>query len=367
MNRKNFVSLLTLATVAGALSLTGCKPDEPKAPAGGDTKPAAAPGGDAKPADGKKIRVVFIPKNTGNPYFDGISKGMEAACKELGADFSVTGPAQAEATSQISYIKDEVQRGANVICIAANSVDALNSTFDEIRAKGVKVVTVDADLTGNETHRDIGIFATDFDKLGENMVETIGKSINYEGKVAILSATTDAPNQNYWIKGMKEVWKQPKYAKMPLAEIVYGDDKPEKSATEMEGLLTKHPDLRAVLAPTTVGVSAAAKVSQQRQVFPGAPNAKNGGVVVFGLGIPNQMRSFIKEGVTPQIMLWSPVDMGSVAAHVAVALAKGEIKAEKGAKVKVGAMGEREIVDKNKLIVGPPVIFTKENVDKYDF
>jgi len=358
MDRKSFFAALGVSALLGSL-VVGCKPDT--APAGGSGG-AGAPG-----ATGGKVRVVFIPKNMGNPYFDGIAKGMEEACKELGVEFTETGPAQADATSQISYIKDEVQRGANVICIAANSVDALNATFDEVRAKGVKVVTVDADLTGNESHRDAGVFATDWDAQSAQMVDTVGKAINYEGKVAILSATTDAPNQNYWIGKMKEVWKDAKYAKMPLVEVVYGDDKPEKSATEMEGLLTKYPDLRGVLAPTTVGVSAAAKVAQQRGVYVGGPNAKGGGVVVFGLGIPNQMRNFIKEGVTPQIMLWSPVDMGTVAAHLCLALAKGEVKAEKGQKIPVGAMGEREIGDLNKVVVGPPVIFTKDNVDQYQF
>jgi rhamnose transport system substrate-binding protein len=353
-------AFLSLFSVVALIALTGCRPDDPK--------PTDAPKPtDVKPADGKKIKIVFIPKNVGNPYFDGIDKGMKEVCKQEGVEYSMTGPAQAEATNQISYIKDEVQRGANVICLAANSVDALNGTLDEVRAKGVKIVTVDADLTGNETHRDIGVFAMDFSTFGKNMVEQMGKQIGDTGEVAILSATSDAPNQNAWIAQMKEAWKSPKYAKMPLVGIVYGDDKPEKSATEMEGLLTKYPNLKGVIVPTTVGVSAAAKVVEQRGVYPGGPNAKNGGVTVFGLGMPKQMSSFIKTGVTPQVMLWSPVDMGTVTAYAAIGLAKGEIKAEKGQKVKVGAMGEREISDLNKIIVGPPVIFDKKNVDKYQF
>lgn len=352
MKRRTVLSLLSLVALA---AFTGCKPDEPKT----DT-PTPESGG-------KKIKIVFIPKNVGNPYFDGINKGMEEVCKAEGVEYSMTGPSKAEATNQIQYIKDEVQRGATVICLAANSVDALNSTLDEVRDKGVKVVTVDADLTGNETHRDIGVFATDFSTFGAGLVEQMGKQINYTGEVAILSATSDAPNQNVWIGQMKEAWKDAKYAKMPLVDTVFGDDKPEKSATEMEGLLTKHPNLKGVIAPTTVGVSAAAKVAQQRGVYPGGANAKNGGVTVFGLGIPSQMKSFIKDGVTPQIMLWSPVDMGAVTAHVCIALAKGELKAEKGAKVKVGTMGERTVEDLNKIVVGPPVIFTKENVDQYNF
>ena len=106
---------------------------------------------------------------------------------------------------------------------------------------------------------------------------------------------------------------------------------------------------------------------QQRGVYPGGANAKNGGVRVFGLGLPKQMRSFIEAGVTPEIMLWSPVDMGTVTAHVCLALAKGTLKAEKGQKVKVGAMGEREVEALNKVVVGPPTIFTKDNVAQFDF
>jgi rhamnose transport system substrate-binding protein len=364
MKRRTLLSVVPLAALA---LMTGCKPDEPKAggDAAGTTKPTEA----TKPAggDGKKIKVVFIPKNVGNPYFDAIAKGMKEVCEKEGAEFSMTGPAQAEATNQISYIKDEVQRGANVICIAANSIDALNGTLDEVRAKGVKVVTVDADLTGNESHRDIGVFATDFSKFGATILETMGKGINYTGEVAILSATSDAPNQKLWVEQMNAAWKDPKYAKMPLVATVFGDDKPEKSATEMEGLLTKFPNLKGVIAPTTVGVSAAAKVAQQRGVYPGGANAKNGGIRVFGLGLPNQMRSFIKEGVTPEIMLWSPVDMGTVSAYICLALAKGEVKAEKGQKFKVGAMGEREVGELNKVMVADPTIFTTDNVDKFDF
>lgn len=364
MNRRTLLSLVPLAALA---LMTGCKPEEPKA--GGDASGATKPADATKPAggDGKKIKVVFIPKNVGNPYFDAIAKGMKEVCENEGAEFSITGPAAAEATNQISYIKDEVQRGANVICIAANSVDALNGTLDEVRAKGVKVVTVDADLTGNESHRDIGVYATDFSKFGANILDQMGKSINYDGEVAILSATSDAPNQKLWVEQMNAAWKDPKYSKMKLVATVFGDDKTEKSATEMEGLLTKYPNLKGVIAPTTVGVSAAAKVVQQRAVYPGGANAKNGGVHVFGLGTPNGMRSFIKDGVTPEILLWDVVGFGKLTAHVCLGLAKGEFKAEKGQKVKAGELGEREVGELNKVTLGDPTIFTKDNVDKFDF
>jgi len=161
--------------------------------------------------------------------------------------------------------------------------------------------------------------------------------------------------------------KDPKYAKMQLVDIVYGDDKPEKSRKEAEGLLTKYPDIRGILSPTTVGVEQAAKTVEAAGVFPGGPNAKNGGVVVTGLGTPNQMRSYIEKGIISAVALWSPFDEGYVASYLATGLASGKVKAEDGASFEVPSMGKRELKAKGVVITGPPVVFDKDNIGKFDF
>lgn len=357
MNRRNFL----LTSGAAMALLAGCKPEGAPENSGGPTSPTTTTGASpaASAAPGGKVRIVYIPKNTGNPYFDGIVTGFEEGAKELGVEFSTTAPAQPDPTAQISFIKDEIQRGANVLCITPNSVDALNSVLDDARAKGVKVLTVNADLTGNETHRDACVLPTDFDTLGASQIELLGSLISYTGKFAILSATTDAPDQNYWIKGMKEALKQPKYAKMSLVGVVYGDDKDQKSVTEAEGLLTKYPDLRGILAPTSVGVAAAAKVVESRKVFDK--------VVVTGLGTPNTMRRYLTDGIVPAVALWSPPDQGYLAAHVAVALAKGTLKPEAGSKLTAGRLGEKSVGKNGVILTGPPLVFKKDNVDQYKF
>ena len=351
MKRQQFLALtaLSLATL-----LVGCKPEATTTTTGGSTTPVPDAG-----KSGAKVRIVYIPKNTGNPYFDGIVDGFKKGAGEIGADFSTTAPAQPDPTAQISFIKDEIQRGANVICITPNSVDALNSVFDEARKKGVKILTVNADITGNESHRDACVLPTDFDKLGEAQIELLGSKMDYTGKFAILSATTDAPDQNYWIKGMKEALKKPKYAKMQLVGIVYGDDKDQKSVTEAEGLITKYPDLRGILAPTSVGVAAAAKVVESRKL--------TGKIVVTGLGTPNTMRRYLKDGILPAVALWSPPDMGYLAAFAAVGLSKGEIKPESGTEFTAGTLGKKTLGKNATIITGEPVVFTKDNVDNYKF
>src|SRR5213592_4423440 len=75
------------------------------------------------------IRIVYIPKNTGNPYFDPMIEGFRKAAEETGMQFDTVAPATADATSQIPLVKAQAQRGVNVIAISPNSTDALNQVF----------------------------------------------------------------------------------------------------------------------------------------------------------------------------------------------------------------------------------------------
>ncbi len=316
-------------------------------------------------ASGNKLKVVFIAKSAGNAYFAEAVKGFKEAADSLGVEFSDTAPTTGEATSQIPVIKEQIQRKVDIIAISANSPDALNPSLDEAKAKGILVVTVDADLTGNESHRDFGVMAPGTATVGESQIELLGSEMKYEGSFAILSATRDAPNQNAWIAAMKETLSKPKYAKMKLVDIVYGNDEAEKSSTETEGLLSKHPDLRGIIAPTTVGLVAVAQSVEIAGVYPGGPKAKGGGVYVTGLGTPNQMKKFVEKGVVTAFQLWSPRDMGFLATNLAVAVKQG--KAKVGAEYDCPKLGKRTFDSKNVMAVGPLVTFDKSNIAKFDF
>ncbi len=344
-----------LLLIGMVLAVVGCQKEEPVT---GKTAPSGG---------GAGLKIVYIPKNTGNPYFKDVIKGFEDASKELKAEFTTTAPATGDATSQISFIKDQIQRGVDVIAISPNSPDALNPVLDQAKAKGITVITVDADLSGNESHRDAAVLSTDFSKLGESQVELMGSLIGYEGNFAILSATTDAPNQNVWIAGMKEALKNPKYAKMKLIDTVYGDDDAQKSTTECEALLSKHPDLRGIISPTSVGLAASAQTIQLAGVFPGGPKAIGKGVQLTGLSTPNQLKKFVKDGAVTSFQLWSPHDMGYIAAFLGDQIHGGKLKAAEGVDFTAGTLGKRTLGKLNVVNAGPLVTFDKSNIDKYDF
>lgn len=312
--------------------------------------------------DGGKISIVFIPKNLGNPYFEAIEYGFNQAIEELGADkfdFKMTGPAEADATSQIEYVEAAVQNGTDIIFIAANSNDALNGTFDDAREAGTKIILINQDIPGSEDHRDGAIMPCDFSTVGTSQLELLGSMINYEGQFAILSATTDAPDQNVWIEGMKdELAANSKYSKMELVEVVYGDDQPEKSTTEMEALITKYPELRGVIAPTTVGVAAAAKVIQNKGL--------KDQIKLTGLGLPSEMKEFILDGSCPAMQLWNPPYEGYLAVYMAQEIMNNGMEIKPGVKFTAGKLGEYTFNDTNQVITLPtPMTYDKNNIEEY--
>lgn len=322
---------------------------------------------EAAPAADTALDIVYIPKNTGNPYFDSIIGGFQKACGEIGCNFTTTAPATAEATSQIPFVAEQIQRGVNVLAISPNSPDALNDLFDEARSKNITVLIVNSDIPGSEEHRDAAILPMDFNITGSSQVELMGSLIDYAGKIAILSATADAPDQNFWIEGMKEALQDPKYANMELVATVYGDDDPQKSLTECEGLLANFPDLRGIIAPTTVGVAAAAQCVESAGVYPGGANAVGEGLQVTGLGTPNQMRRFVEDGIVEAFALWSPFDQGYLAGYLGTAMARGEVEAAEGNTFMVPGLGERVFDPLAVVITGPPTVFTKDNIGDFDF
>lgn len=320
---------------------------------------ATAMGGQAMAQD--PLQIVYIPKNTGNPYFDGIIQGFEDGCAALGCEFTTVAPATAEATSQIPFLTAQIQRGVDVIAISPNSPEALNQIFDRARSRGIHVFTVNSDMPGSEDRRDAAILPVDFSAISAAQLDLMGEMIGFEGEIAILSATTDAPDQNVWIAGMSELLENdPKYANMDLVTVAYGDDDPQKSTTEAEALLANYPNLRGIISPTTVGVAAAAQVVETA--------GKADQVKVTGLGTPNQMRRFIENGTVEAFQLWSPYNQGLLATYFAMGVADGSINNAPGETFEVETLGTVTIGENSVILTqGQPTTFDAGNIADFNF
>jgi rhamnose transport system substrate-binding protein len=310
-----------------------------------------------EPRTGDEISLVYIPKNLGNPYFDSIVAGLEEAGADLNIDVSVVGPAQAGATDQIQYIDAAVQQHVDAILISPNDPDAVKPSLVRAMDEGIRVLSVNSDM--NVDGREVAILPVDFTTLGDFLVELTKDVTGGTGDFAILSATSTAPDQNTWIDGVKAALDAGAAPDLNLVDVVYGDDEPDKSANETRALLTKYPDLTAIVAPTTVGVAAAAQVLSTSPL--------KGELQVTGLGTPNQMRQYIEDGTVTEFALWDPKAEGILAAHLVAGLIDGTVTADAGETFTVPCLGERTITADTQIITGPPTIFDASNIDQFNF
>ena len=158
---------------------------------------------------------------------------------------------------------------------------------------------------------------------------------------------------------MKEELKKPEYKDVKLVKVAYGDDDDQKSFQETQGLIQAYPNLKGIISPTTVGVSAAARYLSS--------SPKKGEIKLTGLGTPNQMRKFVKDGTVTEFQLWVPKDVGYLAGQAAAALVSGRITGKEGETFEAGRLGEYTIGANGEIVLGPPTGFNKDNIDDFDF
>jgi rhamnose transport system substrate-binding protein len=305
------------------------------------------------PAD---LAIAFLPKQVNNPYFDTAAAGAEAAVEEIEGELEVTGPSEASASSQVSYINTLTQQGSDVILTSANDPNAICGALDQARSAGAAVVTFDSDT--DPECRDVFINQATADGIAQTQMDLIAEQIGGEGQVAILSATANATNQNAWIETM-EAYAADEYPDIEIVETVYGDDEDQKSFQETQGLLQSYPDLDGIISPTTVGIAAAARYLSGSEY--------KGEVALTGLGTPNQMREFVDDGTVQAFALWNPEELGYLATYAGAALAAGQITGAEGETFEAGELGEYTIEENGVVVLGEPTVFDASNLSSFNF
>jgi rhamnose transport system substrate-binding protein len=348
---------IVLAAVL-ALFVAACGETKNESSGGSGTQASSSNAAANPEAEIKKgMKMVSMPKQLGNPYEEFEHSGVVEAAKELGGSDRIQGPTDAGASSQVPLINSVVQQKPDALIIAGNDPNAVAPALKQAAQRGIKVVAMDSDVAPDA--RSVFVNQVTTQLVGQNQVESIGKQIGYKGQIAILSATANATNQNAWIKVMKETLKQPKYKDMKLVKVAYGDDDDQKSFQQTQGLIQAYPDLKGIISPTTVGVAAAARYLSSSK--------EKGQIKLTGLGFPNQMRKFVKDGTVEEFQLWVPKDVGYLAGQAAAALVAGRITGKPGETFTAGRLGKYKIGENGEIVLGPLTTFNKGNVDKFDF
>jgi rhamnose transport system substrate-binding protein len=349
--RNKSIALALMMLMIAVLSACGTE-----TPAATPVGPTAGAGGSTPVASGGKT-YVLVPKNLGNPYFDTANKGAQEAAQELGVTVTYQGTSTADATQQIQLINSLIAQNVSGLAVSANDSDALVPAGKAAIDAKIPVVTWDSAIAPGG--RTVHVNQAQSEDIGRGQIQLISKLIGGKGKIAILSATSTAPNQNEWIEFMKEELTKPEYKDIELVATVYGDDQDEKSYTEAQGLMTSYPDLKGIISPTTVGIAASARAVTDAN--------KIGQVIVTGLGTPNQMRAYVKSGAAPAFALWNPGDLGYLSIYTLDAIANGKITGKAGDTFTAGKLGSYTIAEDGTVLLGKPTVFDKDNIDSFDF
>lgn len=306
----------------------------------------------------KGLTVAFLPKQVNNPYFNVSDSGGKAALTALGETYKEVGTSSATDTAgQVSYVNTLTQQNVSAIAVSAQDPGALCTALKQAMSNGIKVVTYDSDT--DAACRQIFVSQASAEDLGRSEVDLLGKELNYTGQIAILSAAQTATNQNTWIGYMEQELKKPQFANMKLVKIAYGNDDAQTSFQQTQGLLQQYPNLKGIISPTTVGIKAAAQYLDGSQY--------KGKVLLTGLGTPNDMRAYVKDGTVQAFELWDPAKLGELAAYAAVALASGQITGAQGQTFTAGSLGSFTIGAQGVVTLGAPTVFNASNISQYNF
>ncbi|WP_181703918.1 rhamnose ABC transporter substrate-binding protein [Chthonobacter albigriseus] len=309
----------------------------------------------AGPAHAENVKIALVVKALGIGFFEAANKGAQEAAKELGdVEVIYTGPTDTTAEGQIEVINALIAQKVDAIAISANDKDALVPALKKAMDRGIKVISWDSGVApeGRLMHLNPSSNA-----LIGNMCVKLAADVMPEGKgdFAILSASATATNQNIWIEEMKKVL--PNYPGVNLVEVAYGDDLADKSYREAQGLLQKYPDLKVIVAPTTVGIVAASQAV--------ADAGKVGQIYVSGLGLPSEMAGHVKSGASKSFAIWNPIDLGYSATTIAYHLVKGDAEAKAGGEIPIGRMGTVKLDDNAEGAMSDPFVYDASNVEEF--
>jgi len=307
----------------------------------------------AAPASAEDVRIALVVKALGIGFFEAAAKGAEEAAEELGGvEIIYTGPTDTTAEGQIEVINSLIAQRVDAIAVSANDQDALVPALKKAQQRGIQVMSWDSGVAPDG--RVMHLNPSSNPLIGNMIIKLAADHMPDGGDVAVLSATTTSTNQNIWIEEMNKVMGD--YPGVNVVSTVYGDDLSDKSYREAQGLMSSHPDLKAIIAPTSVGIVAAAQAVTDA--------GKAGEINVTGLGLPSEMAAHVASGASKSFAIWNPIDLGYAATMIAHDLVKGA-EAEAGGTLSMGRLGEVTLDDNLEGAMSDPFVYDASNVDDF--
>jgi rhamnose transport system substrate-binding protein len=304
-------------------------------------------------SNGSRITVAMMPKSKGNAYFIACQKGAEEAAKELGVDLIWDGPTDPDPAKQNEVIDTWITRGVDVIAVAVENRVGISSVLRKARQRGIKVITWDADAEPDA--RDFLVNQATPEGIGRTLMDQAARILGNKGEFAIIKASLTADNMIQWQKNI-EARLAEKYPDIKLTVVEPCDDKQSVAFDAANTILNSKPGVKLIMAICSPAVPGAAEAVKQ---------AGRKDVKVIGLGLPNDNKGYVHQGITECVILWNTMDLGYLTVYAAQALKRGTLRAGDSS-IQAGRLRNIEIQGDN-ILLGTPFVFTKDNIDRFDF
>ena len=343
------LTALVALGAAAAITLAGCT----KKNEGGAAAPSAGAGASTSATT---YKVAFVPKLQGVPYFEAMNAGGKKAAAALGnVEWLYQGPTQADAAAQADIVRSYIQQKVNTLIVAPNDPDSMAPLLQQAQQAGIHVATADTDAPNSV--REVFVNQATADGIGQQLTDSLLQAMGGKGKYAIVSCGQTAENLNSWIK-VQQSYTAQKYPDAQIVDVVYAGEDQAKATQMATDLMNAHPDLTGLVGECTSSAPGVAQAVQDAN--------KIGKVFTVGLGTPQSMKPYLENGSSSASILWDVQNLGYLTAWAGGQLAEGKQLAETN-NVSPDLSAIKYDAASKTLLLGPPLVITKENVDQYNY
>lgn len=331
------------------------------------------------PAFAEDINVVFVPKLSGNAFFEAANDGAQKYASENGFTVTYDGNPEASVANQVAIIQNAINSGADAICVSSVDATGLDDVMKEAMAAGLAVTTWDSDVSGDA--RSLMVSQGTPDILGKMLVDMLADSLTERGKdvnadaikyVWHYSQATVADQNSWQVAGeayIKETY--PNWVNV-APDNYYSEQDAEKAITVGESILTAHADIDGIICNDSTALPGQAQAAQNL-----GKTAQD--VSITGFAPPNSMKEYCRAGILSRWGLWDCQVQGALGCYLAYYLASGnEVKI--GDEINVPSIGVVEVLpntvldadaytaDNSGVVLLPErAVFTIDNMDDYNF
>lgn len=304
---------------------------------------------------GNVLTIAMMPKCKSCAYFIACRKGAEDAAAQLGSkvNFIWGGPEGSDPAMQKEIVERWITRGVNVIAVAVDDRGGISPVLRKAREKGIKVVTFESDAEPDA--RDFFVNQATAQGIGYALMDNAAQVMGGKGDFAIITASLTAANMNTWQKYVEQRRAQ-KYPNTHLAVVETCDDKQQIAFDKANQIMKEHPGVKLLMAICSPAVPGAAEAVKQ---------SRRPDVQVIGIGLPNENKSYVHEGVTAGVILWNTMDLGYLTVLASADSVNGTLKP--GDKTLDGGRIGVVSIDHDNILLGKPVTFTAGNIDQFDY